>query len=130
MKEASEAMSLENAKKFAQTIEADKALGEQAAKLRLEELPAFAQKLGLDFTPEELKEALQEASDKKLTLDEMEEAAGGIPTKPCSVGPNGKHKWEKTGHKEVPHKFMFWDYSMGYDLLKCAYCGKTREKHT
>ncbi len=123
-------MSQENAKKVVQMIQEDEALRERVAKMRLEELPALARELGLEATMEELKEAMHNADDLKLNLDDIEEAAGGIPTKPCPASPTGKHKWETTGHKEVPHKFLFWDYTMGYDLQKCAYCGRTRQKHT
>ena len=122
-------------------IQNDEALKARLEKLTPAEALAAAKELGLDFTAEELKEA---AMDQKLALDELEAAAGGVPiirplrqedlnennTSDCPLGPGGKHDWVITGHIEEPHKFLWMDYTEGYDYLKCSYCGTEQKKRT
>ncbi|MBQ8137292.1 MAG: Nif11-like leader peptide family RiPP precursor [Clostridia bacterium] len=122
-------MSLENAKKFVQMVQEDEALKARVANLKPEEALAAAKELGLEFTANDLEEAI---GDRVLDMDELVQAAGGIPvkTKPCPNDPNGKHDWVKTGHREIPHKFLWIDFTDGYDYFKCSKCGAEKRKHT
>lgn len=126
-------MALENAKKFVQMIQNDEALKARIEKMSPAEALAAAKELGLDFTEEEFKDA---PMDQAMALDELDEVTGGIPKLPtnfrkgaCSKSPSGNHEWEKTGHVEYPHKFLWMEYTMGYDQYRCIYCGQTKEKH-
>ena len=126
-------MALENAKKFVEMIENDKALKERIAKMQPEESLAAAKELGLFFTLEELKEAGKAAASRNLEADELGEVAGGIFMPPvtdwnngCPGNSQGRHLWVKTGLEEEPHSFLWWDYTEGYDHEECTLCGQTR----
>ena len=76
-------MALENARKFLEQVMKDKALRARTAEKEPAEVVAIARELGLEATAEELEQAVkamrQEAEEpKKLTLDEMDKAAGGV----------------------------------------------------
>ncbi len=75
----------------------------------------------------------------EASLDEMGQAAGGAPHGrikmlppeiPCTKSPNEEHNWVLQGHEEEPHTFLFWDYTEGYDIYACSYCGKVKKRRT
>ncbi len=125
-------MAIENAKRFVEMVAADAALKARLETLDSEAVLAAAKEMGLDFTAEELKAA---AMDETVSLDELDEVAGGIGKKMsgsvawCTKSPNQEHNWVKTGHEEEPHSFFCWDWTYGYDHYKCTYCGKTKREH-
>ncbi len=132
-------MALENAKKYLQMIRDDQKLRDRLSGKKPEDGIRIARGLGLDFTDEEMKEALKTC---ELSIDEMKEAAGGRVDCPsdgivgthtedrCPNDPNGKHDWIKRGHREEPHTFLFWDYTLGYDECVCSRCGKVKDVPT
>ena len=67
-------MAIENAKQFVEKITTDAALAERVNGLTLQEDLALAKELGLEFTEEDLKEAL---NNRELDPEELDEAAGG-----------------------------------------------------
>ncbi len=129
-------MALENAKKFLERVEKDQALQDRLAGMTPEERSNVARELGLDYTEEELAEALRSV---EIPLDELEQAAGGsihgrkklLPREtPCTKSPNLEHNWVLQGHEEEPHTFLFWDYTKGYDIYACSYCGEIKKSRT
>ena len=125
-------MAIENAKRFVEMVAADAALNARLETLDSEAVLAAAKEMGLDFTAEELKAA---AMDETVSLDELDEVAGGIgkvksgSVRWCTKSPNQEHNWVYTGHEEEPHSFSCWDWTYGYDHYKCTYCGKTKREH-
>lgn len=123
-------MAIENAKRFVEMVAADAALKARLETLDSEAVLAAAKEMGLDFTAEELKAA---AMDETVSLDELDEVAGGKKMSGsvawCTKSPNQEHNWVKTGHEEEPHSFICWDWTYGYDHYKCTYCGKTKREH-
>ncbi len=126
-------MSMENAVKFVQKLREDQALYTSLAVMKPEEVLSTAAKMGMQFTEDELKEALNKA---EISEKDMEDAAGGRLSGSshrlfyCPNGPDNEHKWEKVGHEEVPATFLFWDYTNGYDVCRCIYCGMIIRNHT
>lgn len=128
-------MSKEAAKEFVQLILNDDELAARAEALKPEEAIGIAKEKGYDFTEEELKEILM---GEELEEPELEEVAGGLPPhhwdkdiekpwdKVCKMNPTRVHKWKKARHKEEYHKFLWIDYSYGFDEYTCIYCGKKK----
>ena len=127
-------MAMENAGKLVQMIREDENLKRRLEGMTPEEVLAFARESGLDVTAAELREAVK---TQELLPEEMDGVAGGGILKSqdpdrndvCPRSPNGEHKWQLTGHEEVPHKFLWIDYTVGYDHKKCSLCGKTLTEH-
>ena len=117
----------------------DETLRERTANKSEEEVLAVAKEMGLDYTTEELKEAV---NARELDLSEMEPVAGGFLNSNCVKNfdeqygcpkHRGDHKWIKTGHYE--DEWFGWLkkgglFSIGYDTFQCEYCGKKKEKST
>ncbi len=133
-------MALENARKFLQLVQEDQALQNRLAGMTPEDRSNKARELGLDYTEEELAEALKAVD---ASPNELEQASGGsfivqpvrqsiskILSETCSKAPDRKHNWVRQGHKEEPHTFLFWDYTKGYDIYTCTYCGRVKEVET
>ncbi len=132
-------MALENAKKFLHLVQEDQALQDRLAGMTPEDRSKVARELGLDYTEEELAEALKTV---EVSPNDLEQASGGFLTQPvrqsiskiiaetCSKAPDKKHNWVLQGHREEPHTFLFWDYTRGYDVYICSYCGKEKEVGT
>ena len=130
-------MAIENAKQFVEKVQADAALSERVKGMKPEEGLALAKELGLEFTEEELKDAL---NNRELSPEEMDEGVGGstlggvilpngVKQQMCERSPNSRHKWEYIGHTEEPRSFLCFDYTWGYDHYKCVYCGKKEKRH-
>lgn len=134
-------MAIENAKKFVEKVQADAALSERVKAMTPQEGMALAKELGLEFTEEELKDAL---NNRELEPEELDEGVGGtahsgttlgggfvsaVKQQTCEYSPNLRHKWEYIGHSEEPHSFLWIDYTWGYDHYKCVYCGKKEKWH-
>ncbi len=132
-------MALENARKFLQLVQEDQALQDRLAGMAPEDRSKAARELGLDYTEAELAEALKAM---EVSPDELEQAAGGVGDRStrqtltrllnekCPKAPDGKHNWVKQGHREDPHTFLFWDYTKGYDVYACSYCGRVKDVRT
>ncbi len=132
-------MALENAKTFIQKVNESEELSSRLAGLNPEETLRAAKELGLEFTEEELKEAL---SVSELSIDDMEQASGGAhglraninrhknDRSDCPDSPDGSHQWAATGHIEEPHSFLFWDFTKGYDIFRCIHCGMEKRIRT
>jgi len=132
-------MAIENAKKFVEKVQADAALAERVKGMTPQEGLALAKEMGLEFTEDELKDAL---NNRELDPEELDEAAGGVRNDQATTlkmkkemhchgdihGP--EHQWVKTGHIEEPHTFLLWDYTKGYDIEKCSLCGEERRTRT
>ncbi len=127
-------MSMENAVKFVQKLRADQELYTGMAAMKPEEVLSAAAGMGLELTEDELKEALTNAEVSEEEMDKV--AGGGFRSRGsskftyCPNGPDNEHKWEKIGHEEVPETFLFWDYTNGYDIMRCVYCGMIMRNHT
>ncbi len=126
-------MSMENAAKFVRKLREDQELYTSLAALKPEEVLSTAAEMGLQLTEDELKAALKTA---EVSEEDMENAAGGRMSGYshrlfyCPNGPDNQHNWEKIGHEEVPETFLFWDYTNGYDICRCTYCGMIIRNHT
>jgi len=97
----------------------DNELRERTAKLDPEKLLSIAKEMGYDFTKEEITEVMSQ----ELTLDDLEEAAGGRRVNPelCHQNPNGSyHDYEEIPNEE---RYMIWNLPRGSKILKCKYCG-------
>lgn len=130
-------MALENARKFIEMVREDEALQDRTANRGEEEVMAIARELGLDFTPEEMKEA---ARIREISADELDSAAGGrmkifkIKRRQQAEGvPDEEgHIWYKIGHYE--DEWFSWLkkdglFSFGYDIYECSHCGKQIRIH-
>ena len=127
-------MSQQNARKFIDLLFSDKALQERTAGMKPEEILARAREQGLECTLGELKE--ETLKKRELTLDEMDQAAGGtrpgakkLGTDPsdssCPNSPDGSHKWVKTA-EYLDDTFLFLEqWSVFYT---CDYCMATKRK--
>ena len=128
-------MALEDARKFVEMAKNDEALREKLDGVQPEEVMAYAKELGLQFTVEELKDAV---CSPKLSPEDMDLVAGGTGSSQdndeykdfdvgysCKGSPDGKHAWVLTGHHEDNKSFACWDWSYGYDHYKCIRCGHT-----
>lgn len=121
-------MSQQNACKFIDLILSDKALQERMSDMKPDEVLAVAREQGLECTLEELKEAT--AKTRELSLDEMEQTAGGKQTSPkipfhCDKSPTNYHKWLKTAEYKQA-EFLFLE---GWDVFYvCEHCGRTKRK--
>ncbi len=128
-------MSLENAKKLLERVQKDQALRAHLAGMTPEDRSSAAREMGLNYTEEEMAEALQSV---EIPLDELEQASGGIQgrdkplphTLPCPKSPNQEHNWVFHGHEEEPHTFLFWDFTFGFDIFACSYCGDVKKIRT
>ena len=128
-------MSKESAMQFALAVMEDQELRDRTAKLKPEEVLSIAKEMGYDFTEEELTAAMDE--NKELSADELEAAAGGYPgdtiyeresPKHCYFDMKGPlHNYVVVGHEE---RWMFWAWTLGYDLLQCSRCGYRSECRT
>ena len=133
-------MSLENAKKFITQVIEVETLRKRTANKSQEETMAIAKELGLDFTLEELKEAIDD--EELISPDDLDSAAGGRhglisggpdssgdSDKVCHANPNGsEHNWVTYSHEE--DEWFGGLFSQGYDHQKCTYCGHTRKVGT
>lgn len=127
-------MSMENAVKFVQKLRNDQELYTSFSVMQPAEVLKAAAEMKLPLTEEELKAALNQV---EVSTEEMDKVAGGgfrsRGTRQftyCPNGPDNKHNWEKIGHEEVPATFLFWDYTNGYDIFRCTYCGMEIRNHT
>ena len=99
-------MSVENTKKFLAQLKEDEALQERTANKGKDEVLAVAKEMGLAFTLDELKEAID---DDEINPDELESAAGGKfkgsggsghVSEYCPANPTDHtHNWVKYGHE-------------------------------
>ncbi len=126
-------MSMENAVKFVQQLRNDQELYTSFSVMKPAEVLKAAAEMGLPLTEDELKTALNQVEVSPEEMDKV--AGGGFRSKGrnftyCPKGPNNKHNLEKIGHEEVPETFLFWDYTNGYDICRCTYCGMIIRNHT
>ncbi len=134
-------MALENARKFLLLVQEDQALQDRLAGMTPEDRSNVAREMGLDYTEEELMDALKTVD---VSPDELKQVSGGgrsylshlFEKEPkwlygsCLKSSDGNHNWIKQGHREDPHTFLFWDYTDGYDEYICTYCGEHMDVHT
>ncbi len=127
-------MSMENAVKFVQKLREDQELYTSFSVMKPAEVLKAAAEMGLPVTEDELKAALNQVEVSQEEMDKV--AGGGFRSRGsskytyCPNGPGNEHKWEKIGHEEVPETFLFWDYTNGYDIMRCVYCGMEMRNHT
>ncbi len=127
-------MAIENAKRFVQIIQEQKDINERLSNLNREECLKAAREMGLDFTEEELQEAVKTV----VSMEELEQASGGMfgdsdsfdARRFCVKGPRSEHNWVKKGHFEDPRSILWWDFTVGYDVYECTYCHETKNVRT
>ncbi len=126
-------MAIESAKRFVQIIQEQKDINDRLSSLNQEECLKAAREMGLDFTREELQEAVKTV----VSMEEMEQVSGGLLGDTdldgrnfCVSSPNSEHNWVKIGHYEDPRTILWVDFTIGYDVYQCTYCHDKKKVKT